>query len=97
MPKYAAFFAFILFALSASVHANQAEQQLVLSVDNMACVSCEMRIENAISAVDGVTAVKANAETKTVRVSFDRQRTNVEVILAASNEAGYPAEVVKVQ
>ena len=94
MTRYATFFAVFLIALAASVQAAQADQQIVLSVDNMVCVSCEMRIENAVAAVEGVTSVKADAESKTVRVSFDQQRTSVETILEASSEAGYPAEVV---
>ncbi|MGY6631947.1 MAG: heavy-metal-associated domain-containing protein [Wenzhouxiangella sp.] len=94
MTRFAVFFAFILLALATSAQAAQAEQQVVLSVDNMVCVSCEMRIENAMTAVEGVTSVKADAETKTVRISFDHQKTSIETILAASDEAGYPAEVV---
>ncbi|MGY6588680.1 MAG: heavy-metal-associated domain-containing protein [Wenzhouxiangella sp.] len=94
MTRYATFFVVLLIALAASVQAAQADQQIVLSVDNMVCMSCEMQIENAVTAVDGVTSVKADAESKTVRVSFDQQRTSVETILAASSEAGYPAEVV---
>ena len=94
MTKHAAFLALILFALAAIAQAAQTEQQVVLSVDNMVCVSCEMRIENALTALDGVTSVKADAEAKAVHVSFDQQQTTIEAILAASDEAGYPAEVV---
>ncbi len=72
----------------------EADQQVVLSVDNMVCVSCEMRIEEALGAVNGVASVNADAESKTVRVSFDSQRTNIRAIVAASTEAGHPAEVV---
>ena len=72
----------------------ETSERITLSIPNMVCMSCEMQIETAVTAVDGVTQVDFDGEQKLARVSFDPERASVEAILDAGEAAGYPATVV---
>lgn len=69
-------------------------KQVSLSIPNMVCMSCEMQIETAVTAVDGVTDVEFDGEQKLATISFDPTRASLEAILDASEAAGYPATLV---
>lgn len=91
-----AFVALLMILLAASP--AQAEDQLSqasLSITNMVCVSCQMRVEQAVTAVEGVSSVSFDEDGETVVVAFDPQATSLDAILSACEEAGYPASVVK--
>ena len=81
----------ILLTLAMTLQAGQRDNQVTLEVTNMVCSSCEMRIEQTISALAGVTSVEADASSNSVRVNFDSNRVTLEQILQASEAAGYPA------
>ncbi len=44
----------------------------IIRVDGMMCHHCEMRVENALLALDGVESVKADHEKKEVRVTLEK-------------------------
>ncbi len=44
----------------------------IIRVDGMMCHHCEMRVENALLALDGVGSVKADHEKKEVRVTLEK-------------------------
>lgn len=69
-------------------------ERVSLSIPNMVCMSCEMQIETAVTAVNGVTRVDFDGEQKLAMVSFDPARASLEAILDASEAAGYPATLV---
>lgn len=75
------------------VSAESAEH-VSLSIPNMVCMSCEMKLEEALTAVDGVASVRFEGEAQRATVSFDANRASIQAILAASETAGYPATVV---
>lgn len=71
-----------------------AEQSLRLSVPGMYCASCPFIVEAAISKVDGVVSVQADADTKEALVVYDDAVTSVDDITFASASAGYDATPV---
>jgi copper chaperone CopZ len=62
-----------------------------LIVPNISCGHCVSAIESELSDLDGVTAVRADAETKTVTVGWDAPAT-MESIRATLDEINYPAQ-----
>ena len=95
MLRQTAFIAALVLLLGLNI--AQAEQELheaTLSIPNMECMSCEMRVEQAVREVAGVAAIDFDAEAKTASIRFDASQGSLEQILAACEEAGYPATVV---
>jgi copper chaperone len=62
-----------------------------LTVPNISCGHCVSAIESELSDVEGVTSVKADAETKTVVVKWDAP-ASIEKIRATLAEINYPAQ-----
>jgi copper chaperone len=60
-----------------------------LVVDGMACVGCEVTIEEKLSKIDGVVNVKASHKTKQVKVEFDSTKTDLSIIKSSIIESGY--------
>ena len=48
------------------------DMKKMIGVDGMMCHHCEMRVENALLALDGVGSVKADHEKKEVRVTLEK-------------------------
>lgn len=48
------------------------DMEKIIRVDGMMCHHCEMRVENALLALDGVGSVKADHEKKEVRVTLEK-------------------------
>jgi mercuric ion binding protein len=92
MKLHASVLALIGFIAAAPVFA--AEQTVTFSVPGMTCASCPFIVESAMSGVDGVVTVSADADTRTALVVFDDAITNAEDIAFASASAGYEAELV---
>jgi mercuric ion binding protein len=70
-----------------------AEQTVTLAVANMYCAACPSTVEKSLSAVPGVTKVAVSFEKKSAVVTFDDQKTNVQALLAAPTNAGYPTRL----
>ena len=70
------------------------EQTIRLQIDGMSCASCVGRVEKALQAAGGVSAARVNLATKTARVSFDHDATDVRRVAQVATTAGYPARVV---
>ncbi|MBT2131590.1 cation transporter [Aliiroseovarius lamellibrachiae] len=86
--------ALALIGLMAAGQAFAAEQTVTFSVPGMTCASCPFIVEKAMSGVDGVMQVVADADTKTAVVVFDDAIANVDGIALASMAAGYEAALV---
>ncbi|MBV1897675.1 MAG: cation transporter [Rhodobacteraceae bacterium] len=71
-----------------------AEQTVIFSVPGMTCASCPFIVESAMSGVNGVVTVTADAETRTALVIFDDAIASAEDIAFASTSAGYEAELM---
>ena len=65
--------------------------QATLNVPNISCGHCVSAIESELVDMQGVTAVTADAETKTVTVEWDAP-ASIEGIRATLTEINYPAQ-----
>lgn len=63
-------------------------------IEGMMCAHCTGRVEKALAAVDGVTAVVMSLEGKSAALTLDRE-VDDQVLTDAVTEAGY--EVVSIQ
>ena len=68
-------------------------QSATFAVENMTCALCPVTVKKAMEKVTGVQSVQIDFDAKTAIVVFDPAVTSVEAIVAASTDAGYPAEV----
>jgi periplasmic mercuric ion binding protein len=77
------------FGLMASAFA--AEKTVTLAVKNMYCASCPHTVKASLLAVPGVTNVVVSAEDKTAVVTYDDSKTQVDALVKATTNAGYPS------
>ena len=65
-----------------------------MKIEGMMCAHCTGRVEKALSAIDGVTAVEMSLEGKSATLTLSKDVDN-QVLTDAVTQAGY--EVVSVQ
>jgi len=65
--------------------------RIVVSVEGLSCVACEISVRHALRRIDGVKSVDVNAATKTATVDYEAAKTNPEQLVAAINSTGYRA------
>jgi copper chaperone CopZ len=63
--------------------------------NNMHCESCETTIKDAVKKLDGIEEVTADAKSKIVKVSYNKDKTSKTDIEKTINEAGYDTETSK--
>ena len=68
-------------------------QTVTLSVPGMTCASCPITVKKALNKVEGVESIEVNLEKKETVVTFDDAKTQVEALLEAIKNAGYPSSV----
>jgi mercuric ion binding protein len=81
--------------MSASPIIIAAEKVVTLGVDNMTCISCPYQVQKSLTHVDGVSEAEASLETGQAVVTYDDSQTNVEALVAATTNAGFPSQVVQ--
>ena len=74
---------------------NVLADNVKFKVINMHCENCAKRVEKALKANEAVSEVKVDLESKTVCVSYDAAKTDVETIQKALADAKFQAEVAK--
>ncbi len=88
MLRDALVIALLAFASSAAL----AEVKTVtLSVPGMYCEMCPATVKKAISRVQGVSKVDASFKTREAVVTYDDNQTNVDALIKATANAGYPS------
>ncbi len=98
LRNYLKFFFIGMFALNilALSTGNATEQKtVVLDVPGMTCNFCPITIKKALRKVEGVIKADADYDTKTATVIFDPAKTNVDALIKATTNAGYPSTVKK--
>lgn len=80
----------ILHAGIAVEHQN-ATQVVTLDIHNMTCPLCRFTIKKALQNVEGVQRVTIDFDSKTAEVGFDPRQTDLQALIKASSDAGYPA------
>jgi len=91
MRKLAAMAAFG-FGLIASSSAFAAEKTVTLAVKNMYCAACPHTVKASLLAVPGVTNVVVSVADLTARVTFDDSKADMQSLVKATTNAGYPSE-----
>jgi P-type Cu+ transporter len=64
-------------------------ESLTLPVEGMTCASCVARVEKTLKKVDGVEVANVNLATEAVTLSYDSSKTELNVLAAAVEHAGY--------
>jgi periplasmic mercuric ion binding protein len=90
MTKLPASVAVIVSVLAASA-AFAAEKTITLAVQHMTCTACPGTVKASLQRVPGVTNVVVSAEDKTAVVTYDDSKAQVEALVKATTNAGYPS------
>jgi Cu+-exporting ATPase len=64
-------------------------ETLTLPVEGMTCASCVARVEKTLKKVDGVKIANVNLATEAVTLSFDSSKTELNILAASVEHAGY--------
>lgn len=83
----------IALSVALSAPAWAATKTVTLSVPGMTCASCPITLKKALNKVEGVENIKVDLEEKKALVTFDDAKTNVQALLEATKNAGYPSVV----
>lgn len=66
---------------------------VMLRVDGMWCAACSYFVRQALMGTPGVLDAKVSSRTKTATVTYDRSKTAVAALTAATTNYGYPSQV----
>ncbi|HUG25496.1 mercury resistance system periplasmic binding protein MerP [Piscinibacter sp.] len=80
-------------ALAFVVPTWAAVQTVTLSVPGMTCSACPITVKLSLTKVPGVSKARVSYEEKEAVVTFDDTKVNVEALLKATKDAGYPSTV----
>ena len=83
----------IVLAAAVSVPVWAATRTVTLSVPGMTCAACPITVKKALNKVEGVAKIEVSLENKEAVVTFDDAKTNVNALLDATKNAGYPSTV----
>ena len=70
-----------------------ATKTVTLSVPGMTCAACPFTVKAALSKVKGVSKTEVQFEQREATVSFDDAKTNVQSLMKATGDAGYPSSL----
>ena len=68
-------------------------EKISLPVEGMTCASCVMRVEKALSKVEGIKDVAVNFATEKASFTFDPESVDVNKISSVVEDAGYKIDV----
>lgn len=63
-----------------------------LEISRMVCPACPITVKKALKKVDGVLQADVSFENKEATVTFDDAKTNVDQLVKATGNAGFPAK-----
>ena len=63
-------------------------EKVILSVEGMMCSSCENRVKNSLSKIEGVKDVKASHKSKTVEIKCE-DNLDIELVKDKIIDLGY--------
>lgn len=78
-----------------STAAAAAPRTVTLSVPGMSCPTCPIQVKKALSRVSGVLEASASLEKKEAVVTYDDSKANVEALMKATADVGFPSTVKK--
>jgi copper chaperone CopZ len=65
-------------------------QTKTVTVPNISCGHCKMRIEKTLGGVTGITSANADVDTKAFTVEWDETQVEWDQIHSALEKIGYP-------
>jgi len=68
-----------------------ADKTVTLAVQHMTCALCPRTVKASLQAVPGVSTVVVSFEDKTAIVTFDDSKVEVDALVKATTNAGYPS------
>ena len=83
-----------LLSLLVSAALSAEERSVVLSVPGMKCPACPVTVMVALKRVEGVKSADVDLESKLAEVTYDDQLTSISQLRKATENAGFPSEVV---
>ncbi len=81
----------VIVSVLASSAAVAAEKTVTLAVQHMTCAACPRTVKASLQAVPGVTNVVVSAEDKMAVVTYDDSKAQVDALVKATTNAGYPS------
>lgn len=69
-------------------------QAVELNVPSMNCATCPLTVKKSLDNVQGVHSVEVTYKPKVAKVTFDNEYTEIEALMAATKNAGYPSTLV---
>lgn len=78
-------------SLLAAPGAFAAEKMVTLAVQHMTCAACPGTVKASLQAVPGVSDVVVSFKDKTAVVTYDDSRVQVDALVKATTNAGYPS------
>lgn len=77
---------------SASSLIESRVQNVVLEVEGMTCVSCNITVSKALTNLDGVQEAEVTFEPPQAVVTYDPARVSIEQMVEATTNVGYPSK-----
>lgn len=68
---------------------------VTLSVPTMDCPVCPITIKKALTKVPGVSQAEIDFGKRVATVTFESSKTNVDALVKATTDAGYPSTLVE--
>ncbi|HBT33248.1 MAG TPA: mercury resistance system periplasmic binding protein MerP [Pusillimonas sp.] len=83
----------VLFALATALSspAWAADKLVTLSIPGMTCGACPITVRTALNRIPGVEKIGIDEAHKLVSVTYDDSKTNVQALVEATKDAGYPS------
>ena len=72
-----------------------ASRTVALAIPGMTCAACPITLKIALNRITGVTATMVNFEKRQATVTFDDAKTDVEALIRATGDAGYPSTLIQ--
>jgi copper chaperone CopZ len=67
--------------------------RVVIPVEGLRCVTCEIPVRNSLKRIDGVKSVHVSVASKTAMADYEAAKTSPEQLVAAINSIGYRASL----
>jgi periplasmic mercuric ion binding protein len=87
LPASLAIIASLLFSPAAFA----AEKTITLAVQHMTCAACPGTVKASLQRVPGVSNVVVSFENKTAVKTYDDSKAQVDALVKATTNAGYPS------
>ena len=79
------------FSLIAASPALAGERTATLAIQNMDCAACPYIVRESLKAVPGVSKIVVSVADKTVIVTYDDAKADLDALTAATTSVGYPS------